>query len=162
MTGAEVSALLGLAPLPLEGGMWVGTWADDHGSGIYYLLQPGDFSALHRLDATELWHHYAGDPVEMLLLEPEGGVRGHVLGDDLAEGQRPCVVVKAGVWMGARTAGAWSLVGATMAPPYRDEGFELGEAAELMDRYPDAADRIPRYVRASPVFGTSSAERSTQ
>jgi hypothetical protein len=34
-----------------------------------------------------------------------------------------------------------------MAPPYREEGFELGEAAELMDRYPAAADRIPRYVR---------------
>ncbi|MCY4371444.1 MAG: cupin domain-containing protein [bacterium] len=147
MTGAEVVALLGLLPLPEEGGMWARTWQDEHGSGIYYLLQPGDFSALHRLDAAELWHHYAGDPVEMLLLEPEGGMQAPVLGDDLAAGERPCVAVRAGVWMGARTAGAWSLVGATMAPPYREEGFELGEAVELMGRYPAAADRIPGYVR---------------
>ena len=147
MTGAEVAALLGLSPLPLEGGKWARTWKDEHASGIYYLLQPGDFSALHRLDASELWHHYAGDPVQMLLLEPEGGVRAPVLGDDLAAGQRPCVAVRAGVWMGARTEGDWSLVGATMAPPYREEGFELGHAAELMDRYPAAADRIRHYVR---------------
>lgn len=147
MTGAEVTALLGLSPLPAEGGMWARIWADEHGSGIYYLLQPGDFSALHRLDATELWHHYAGDPVEMLLLEPEGGVESPVLGDDLAAGQRPCVAVRAGVWMGARTVGDWSLVGATMAPPYREQGFELGRAAELKQWYPAAADRIRHYVR---------------
>lgn len=147
MTGAEVVALLGLSPLPVEGGMWARTWKDEHGSGIYYLLQPGDFSALHRLDAPELWHHYAGDPVEMLLLEPEGGVHAPVLGDDLTAGQRPCVVVRAGVWMGARTAGDWSLVGATMAPPYREQGFELGKATELELRYPRAADSIRHYVR---------------
>lgn len=147
MTGAEVVALLGLSPLPVEGGMWARTWKDEHGSGIYYLLQPDDFSALHRLDAPELWHHYAGDPVEMLLLEPEGGVYAPVLGDDLAAGQRPCVAVRAGVWMGARTAGDWSLVGATMAPPYREQGFELGKATELERWYPGAADSIRHYVR---------------
>ena len=147
MTGPEVVDLLGLSPLPGEGGMWARTWKDEHGSGIYYLMQPGDFSALHCLDGPELWHHYAGDPVEMLLLEPKGGVQHPVLGDELAAGQRPCVAVPAGVWMGARTLDAWSLVGTTMAPPYREEGFELGIAAELMDRYPAAADRIPGYVR---------------
>lgn len=147
MTGSEVVDILGLSPLPVEGGMWARTWKDEHGSGIYYLLQPGDFSALHRLDAPELWHHYAGDPVQMLLLEPEGRVRAPVLGDDLAAGQRPCVAVRTGVWMGARTAGDWSLVGATMAPPYREEGFELGEAADLVNRYPAAADQIRHYVR---------------
>ncbi len=147
MTAAEVIAQLNLAPLPVEGGMWARTWKDEHGSGIYYLLRPGDFSALHRLDSPELWHHYVGDPVQMLLLEAEGGVQEPVLGGDLAAGQRPCVPVGAGVWMGARTLGEWSLVGATMAPPYREEGFELGKASELVRRYPTAADRIPRYAK---------------
>ena len=147
MTGSEVAGLLGLSPMPVEGGMWAQTWKDDHGTGIYYLLQPGDFSAMHRLEGTELWHHYAGDPVRMLLLEPEGGVVHPVLGDGLAGGQRPCVVVQPGVWMGARTTGAWSLVGTTMAPPYSKEGFELGRADELVARYPAAAAHISRYVR---------------
>lgn len=147
MTGPEVAALLGLSPMPVEGGMWARTWKDGHGTGIYYLVQPDDFSALHRLDGPEMWHHYAGAPVEMLLLEPEGGVRRPVLGDDLASGQRPCVVVRAGVWMGARTTGDWSLMGTTMAPPYREEGFELGRAGDLADRYPSARADIARYVR---------------
>lgn len=154
MTAAEVIALLRLSPLPVEGGMWARIWRDEHGSGIYYLLRPDDFSALHRLDAPELWHHYAGDPVKMLLLDAEGGVQDPVLGDDLGARQRPCVAVPAGVWMGARTLGDWSLVGATMAPPYREEGFELGETADLIRRYPAAADRISRYVRTGPVPGT--------
>ena len=147
MTGAEVAELLSLAPLPEEGGMWARTWLDDHGSGIYYLLQPEDFSALHRLDGPELWHHYAGDPVEMLLLEPGGRISRPVLGDHLAAGQRPCVAVRAGVWMGARTNGTWSLVGTTMAPPYHDDGFEMGRSVDLVDRYRSAAADIARYVR---------------
>lgn len=147
MTGAEVAELLGLAPLPSEGGMWGRTWRDENGSAIYYLIQPDDFSALHRLDGPELWHHYAGDPVEMLLLDPDGGVRRPLLGDDLAAGERPFVAVPGGVWMGAGTTGDWSLVGATMAPPYREEGFELGSFAELVALYPDAADLIARYAR---------------
>ena len=147
MTGSEVAKLLRLSPLPVEGGMWAQTWKDDHGTGIYYLLRPNDFSAMHRLGGPELWHHYCGAPVEMLLLEPEGGVRRPVLGDDLASGQRPCVPVRAGVWMGARTAGEWSLVGTTMAPPFQDEGFELGRAGNLAERYPSAVADIARYVR---------------
>ena len=127
--------------------MWARTWRDENGTAIYYLMQPDDFSALHRLDGPELWHHYAGDPVEMLLLEPDGVVRRPLLGDDLAAGERPFVAVPGGVWMGAMTTGDWSLVGATMAPPYREEGFELGCYAELVALYPDAADSIALYVR---------------
>ena len=147
MTGPEVAELLGLAPLPSEGAMWARTWRDENGTAIYYLMQPDDFSALHRLDGPELWHHYAGHPVEMLLLDPDGGVRRPLLGDDLAAGERPFVAVPGGVWMGAGTTGDWSLVGATMAPPYREEGFELGSFAELVALYPDAADHIARYAR---------------
>ncbi len=127
--------------------MWAQTWRDESGTAIYYLMQPGDFSALHRLDGPELWHHYAGHPVEVLLLEPEGGVGRLLLGDDLAAGERPFVAVPGGVWMGAATTGDWSLVGTTMAPPYREEGFELGSFAELVDLYPDAAALIARCVR---------------
>ena len=72
MTGPEVAALLGLEPLPHEGGMWAQTWIDDLSTAIYFLLQPGDFSAMHRLDGPEIWHHYAGDPVRLVLLHDDG------------------------------------------------------------------------------------------
>ncbi len=147
MRTSDVIELLGLESLPAEGGYFAETWRDAHGSAIYYLVVPGDFSAMHRVDAAELWHHYAGAAVEMLLLHPDGGVTTPVLGKDLEGGQRPCVTVPAGVWMGASTSGAWALMGTTMAPPYHEEGFELGNLEELTAQYPTAAEAIARLVR---------------
>ena len=108
---------------------------------------PGDFSAMHRVDAAELWHYHAGAAVEMLLLHSDGAVETPMLGNELVAGQRPCVTVPAGTWMGACTTGEWSLMGTTMAPPYHEEGFELGDAAELIARYPSASEAISRLVR---------------
>ncbi|MCB0993960.1 MAG: cupin domain-containing protein [Acidimicrobiales bacterium] len=143
----SVIELLGLEPLPHEGGMWCQTWKDDHSTAIYYLLRPGDFSALHRLLAPELYHHYAGAPVELVMVLEDGTVDRVVLGDDLAAGQRPMAVVGPGIWQGSRTLGSWSLVGTTMAPPYTDEGFELGDADALLAAHPAAAEVIRCYTR---------------
>jgi len=147
MNADQVISLLGLEPLPAEGGMWTRIWLDDHGSAIYFLMRPGDFSAMHRLDAPEIWHHYLGAPASMLLLHPGGSVDQPVLGKALQEGQRPCVTVPAGVWMGASTTGDWSLVGATMAPPWHPGRFVLGDRADLIGQYPPAACRIEELTR---------------
>ena len=151
MNADEIITFLGLDPLPSEGGMWTQIWLDDHGSAIYFLMRPGDFSAMHRLDAPEIWHHYLGAPASMLLLHPDGSVNRPILGKELAEGQRPCVAVPAGVWMGASTLGDWSLVGTTMAPAWNPDGFELGDGAHLADRYPEAGTRICELARDHPL-----------
>jgi hypothetical protein len=148
MTSDEIIALLGLEPHPDEGGMWAQTWLDEHGSGIYFLIRPDDFSAMHRLSSPEIWHHYLGDPVSMLLLQPGGAVEHPVLGKDLTNRQRPCLPVPGGVWMGASTLGEWSLVGTTMAPAWSPDGFELGDRSSLTARYPQAAHRIAQLTRA--------------
>lgn len=151
LTGDVVADLLGLVPLPREGGMWAQTWLDEDGSGIYFLMTPGSFSALHRLDRPELWHHYAGAPVNMLLLGPDPGrTSTFLLGDDLVAGQRPFYGVAPGVWMGARSAGDWSLVGTTMAPPYHEDGFELGVRDELAELFPNATEAIYSYLPRKP------------
>lgn len=147
MNADEVIAVLGLEPLPSEGGMWTRIWLDDHGSAIYFLMRPGDFSAMHRLDAPEIWHHYLGAPAGMLLLHPDGSVDQPLLGKDLQVGQRPCQTVPAGVWMGASTMGDWSLVGATMAPAWHPDRFELGDRTQLISQYPQAAPRIESLTR---------------
>lgn len=147
MSPDEVIRLLGLEPLPEEGGMWTRAWMDEHGSAIYFLMQPGDFSAMHRLDSAEIWHHYLGAPAGMLLLGPGGSVDRPVLGKDLAGGQRPCIPVPAGVWMGASTRGDWTLVGATMAPAWNPGGFRLGDRSALVARYPRASGRIRELTR---------------
>jgi predicted cupin superfamily sugar epimerase len=121
---------LGLQPHP-EGGWYAETWrgaADASGrptgTAIVFLLRTGEVSHWHRLDAPEDWHFHGGDPVEMRIHQG-AATETHLLGFDLQAGQRPQVIVRAGAWQTARSTGAWSLVGCTMAPGFSFEGFEL-------------------------------------
>ncbi len=143
----EIIEELGLEPLTAEGGQWTVAWRDEGLTSIYYLVRPGDFSAMHRLSVTEVWHHYGGAPTRMLLLDEDGSIERPVLGPDLAAGQRPLVGVPAGVWMGAATDGAWSLLGTTLTPPWDDSFFTLGRRDELVARFPDAAEEIDALTR---------------
>jgi predicted cupin superfamily sugar epimerase len=126
---ALVVERLGLQPHP-EGGWYAETFRDvatdasgrARSTAIFYLLGAGDVSARHRVDAVEVWHHYAGDALE-LTIEDER----HVLGDDLAAGEHPQVVVPAGAWQSARPLGEWALVGCTVAPGFEFVGFELAD-----------------------------------
>jgi uncharacterized protein len=145
--GERMAALLGLEPLPDEGGLFRRTHIDAHSSAIYYLLIAPDFSALHRLGATETYHWYAGAPLRLLLLGADGRAGEVVLGPDVAAGQRPQVVVPAGTWQGSSPAAEWSLVGTTTAPPFDWAHFELGRRDELTARFPAAIDRIIELTR---------------
>jgi predicted cupin superfamily sugar epimerase len=145
--GERVAALLGLEPLPDEGGLFRRTHIDAHSSAIYFLLISPDFSAMHRLTATETYHWYAGAPLRLLLLGGDGQVSEPALGPDVAAGQRPQIVVPAGTWQGSSSTGEWTLVGTTTAPPFDWEGFELGERAALAAGYPAAAERIAALTR---------------
>ncbi|MEV5437200.1 cupin domain-containing protein [Streptomyces sp. NPDC052682] len=156
MTPEDLIAHYGLEPIPQEGGLFRQTWAGParpdgrpEGTAIVALLTAGDFSALHRLPSDEIWHFHLGDPLQLLLLAPDGTSRTAVLGPDVLAGQDVQIVVPAGTWMGARVVagGAWTLFGCTMAPGFTYEGYEHGGAAELTARYPQCADRIRELSR---------------
>lgn len=126
MTAAEIIALLDLVPHP-EGGWYRQTFRDTAGpeargasTAIYFLLEAGQESRWHRVDAAEVWHHYAGAPLLLSIGSDE-----HRLGADLAAGERPQAVVPIGVWQKARSLGAWTLVGCTVAPGFDFAGFEM-------------------------------------
>lgn len=133
MNADEVIALLGLEAHP-EGGAFTRTYvhpethADgrSYGSAIYYLLQPDRGAARHRIDADEMWHHYAGATVELIIEAGELEERT-LLGDDLLSGARPQVLVPARAWQRARTLGEWSLVGCTVTPAFDANAFEMQE-----------------------------------
>jgi uncharacterized protein len=130
-----VIAALRLRPHP-EGGWYAETWRDEApaggrpaGSAIYFLLRAGEASRWHRIDAAEIWHHYAGAPLELrIALEGDGRhaltdvVR---LGPDIARGERPQAVVPGNAWQTARSLGSWTLVGCTVAPAFELAGFDL-------------------------------------
>jgi predicted cupin superfamily sugar epimerase len=103
---------------------------------------------MHRLPGVEVFHHYAGAPARMLLLHADGSVDQPVLGPDLEARQRPQAIVPGGTWQGCETLGDWSLLGATMAPGYRDADFRVSPAAPLVTGWPSAADRIARLTRS--------------
>ncbi|GGP71349.1 cupin domain-containing protein [Saccharothrix coeruleofusca] len=143
----EVIARLGLVELPVEGGHFAQSYRSEQVSAIYYLLRSPEFSGLHRLDHVEIYAHHAGAPLRMLLLHPSGEVEEPVLGPDLAQGQRPQVVVPAGVWQASAPEGEWSLVGTVVVPPYTDDVVTFGAADELAAAYPSHADLIRRLSR---------------
>lgn len=96
-------------------------------TAIYYLLEGGDRSHWHRIDGAEIWHYYAGAPLE-LRLSPNGkGKTTHTLGTDFATGQRPQIVVPIGHWQSAKSLGDWTLCGCTVAPGFEFSGFEMAQ-----------------------------------
>jgi predicted cupin superfamily sugar epimerase len=127
MDADAVIALLELVPHP-EGGLYRQTWADAAGTAIYFLLRD-ERSAWHRVHGrAEIWHFYAGAPVELTVSErspDDDTTQIALLGIDLGAAQRPQAVVPAGSWQCARTFGEWSLVGCTVAPPFSFDAFEL-------------------------------------
>lgn len=143
LTGQRVAEVLRLAPHPEEGGQFAETFRDQASTAIYYLLSRGEISPMHRLGTrAEVFHHYAGAPMQMLHLHPDGSHDEPVLGPDLAAGQRPQIVIPAGVWQGASPLGDWSLVGCTVAPPFEFADFAHGDRDELIAGWPDTEARI--------------------
>lgn len=130
MTAAEIVALLKLAPHP-EGGWYRQTFLDPApgdraaSTAIYYLLDAGQRSHWHRVDAAEAWHFYLGAPLELSISRDGRTSETLLLGPDLAAGQHPQIVVPRMAWQSAVTTGAFTLAGCTVAPGFRFEGFEM-------------------------------------
>lgn len=128
----EIVRLLDLKPHP-EGGHFRETFRDpgtdaagrSFGTAIYYLLEAGEVSEWHRVNAAEIWHYYAGAPL-VLTISPNGhDASAHHLGPVLTTGQRPQIVVPKGHWQSATSLGAWTLVGCTVSPGFEFAGFEM-------------------------------------
>ena len=130
LSAAAVVAALHLLPHP-EGGHYRETWRDapadgarGAGTSILFLLAAGERSHWHRVDAAEAWHWQAGAALRLRVAAGEG-VAEHRLGPDLTAGETPFGLVPPDAWQAARSTGAWSLVGCTVSPGFRFEGFEL-------------------------------------
>lgn len=131
LTAEEIIERLGLSPHP-EGGYFCETFRDPKtndgrsvGTAIYFLLKEGEVSRWHQVDAAEIWHHYAGDPLELGMAEGENEAQVMILGPDLKAGHQPQLVVPAGWWQQARSLGKWTLVGCTVSPAFEFEGFQM-------------------------------------
>lgn len=169
LTADAVIAHLDLEPLPLEGGFFRVSYRSTAclsdgsplASAIYFLLTPEGFSALHQLTSDELWHAYAGDPVEHLTLDPATGHGSrHLLHHGLSPGSQPQLTVRAGHWQGARLVpgGHWALFGCTVSPGWTGACFSLGDRAHLHEQFPAWRELITALSRpgAAPTLAPDS------
>lgn len=150
---------LGLLPHP-EGGYYLETYRSETAiqvagfngkrsaaTGIYYLLESGDFSALHRIKSDETWHFYAGDPLKVVEITPKGEEIETIIGNQLDQGQLPQYTVKAGNWFGSRSIGTYSLVGCTVYPGFDFQDFEMADRGELLGQFPNLAPTLTDFTR---------------
>lgn len=162
MTADQVKHLLKLEPHPREGGFYIRTYESNEfldasvfaekrysrqrhtSTAIYYLLEPGTFSEMHRLRSDEIFHFYAGDAVEMLQLYADGTGASIRIGNQLEKGERPQVLVPRGIWQGSRLVegGNWALLGCTVSPGFDFDDYEAGDRTLLCSQWPQYVSDI--------------------
>ncbi len=163
MTAEELIDILGLKPLPMEGGYFRETYrSQDTISGealpdryseskslctaIYYLLTPDTCSKIHRLPTDEIFHFYLGDPVYLLQLWPDGTSKSITLGTEIHKGQQVQLIVPHGVWQGSflLEGGKFALMGTTVSPGFDFSDYESADRDELTRRFPEDAELIEK------------------
>jgi len=132
-----------------EGGHFRETYRTAESTAIYFLLAAGEFSAFHLLrNSDEMWHHYAGDPVELHTISPDGAYRVEWLGPGIEREERPQVLVPKGSLQAAVVRGSrWALCGCTVTPAFTFSDFEMPPRAELLVLFPQHAEAIERLTR---------------
>ena len=115
-------------------------------TAIYFLLKGSQCSALHRLRADEVWHHYAGSSLTLHQIHPDGRLIQIRLGKPGVRGGVPLVVVPAGCWFGATVDDqhSYTLAGCTVSPGFTMEDFELGDRVALVEQFPQHEALIMR------------------
>lgn len=119
------------------------------GTFIYFLLADGQFSAFHRVrSADEIWHLYAGGPLELHVIDGEDRYTRHALTTDVELGE-PAAVVAAGCWQAARLApgSGWAFCGCTVSPGFEFSDFEMPPADLLLDLHPQHESIIRALTR---------------
>ena len=156
----ELAALWGMTTMPTENVHFTQSYVDPKVgrdgkalcSAIVALLvdDPTVFSDMHRMPTDELWHFYLGDPIELLLLHPDGSDELLILGHDVLGGQRVQALAPAGAYMGARLrpGGEYGVYGNTMAPGFELGDFEGASAGQLIARWPRRAELIRALTRS--------------
>lgn len=171
MTAESIIRHFNMQPLPDEGGYFAVTFTADEqvapealperygnarnlGGAILFLETPEQFSAIHRLPTDELYYHHLGDPVEMLVLAPDGTGWTTVLGTDLEAGERPQVLAPRNHFHGSRPlpdgVHGFSLMSTSMAPGFDPADPEFPTRADLLARYPEYGEMVTALTRVGP------------
>ncbi|GAB4269334.1 MAG: cupin domain-containing protein [Candidatus Rifleibacteriota bacterium] len=118
-------------------------------TSIYFMLEPGDVSSLHRLKSDEIWYFHAGSSLSIHIIFPDGRYEKLCLGPDIESGQSYQQIVPAGCWFGAtvNSENEPSLVGCAVAPGFDFADFEMAEKEKMLRDFPQHKDLIEMLCR---------------
>lgn len=118
-------------------------------TGIYFLIEKGNFSALHKIKSDETWHFYYGDALEVIEIDEQGNLIVTKIGSNLSNGETFQYTVKANTWFGSRVSegGSFSLVGCTVYPGFDFIDFELADRNILINTFPHLKNLITELTR---------------
>ncbi|MBN2079348.1 MAG: cupin domain-containing protein, partial [Spirochaetes bacterium] len=116
----------------------------NYATSIYYLLESGVPSRIHRLKSDEILVFHDGSPLEVVMIDGAGVVSRHLLGLRFERGEVPQAVIPAGIWFGARVADerSFTLIGCVVAPGFVYPDLEMPGKEELMELFPEHGEII--------------------
>jgi uncharacterized protein len=104
---------------------------------------------MHRIRSDQLYHHYLGEPLEVLMLYQNGTGEVVTVGSDLGAGQRPQLFLPGGTFHTSRLAAeaSYALLASTEWPGVERPDVEHADIEALMDSYPDFRDEIHAFTK---------------
>ena len=120
-----------------------------YGSALYFLVAPDAQIVMHRIRSDQLYHHYMGDPLEVLMLYPDGTGGVASVGSDLAGGERPQLFVPGGTFHTSRLAAgdsSYALLASTEWPGVEPPDVEHGNIEELLASFPEMDAQIRAFT----------------
>lgn len=118
------------------------------GDVYYFLVTPAARVRLHRIRSDQMYHHYLGSPLEVLLLDEGGQCSVRVVGSNLAAGERPQLFLPANTFHAARVVwgGEFSLLGTSVWLRAEPADVELGDVDSLAASYPVIAKQLRDFL----------------
>lgn len=120
-----------------------------YSTAIFFMLTSDMFSAFHRIEQDELWHFHQGSAIELHTISESGEHTKHIIGNDIANGEKPQLVVPGKYWFAAKVIqqNAHSLVSCTVAPGFDFRDFVLPSRLELVNLFPQHELVIQEFTR---------------
>jgi predicted cupin superfamily sugar epimerase len=164
LTAEEIKTMLGLephptcgfvaetyrSPLEIPASALPEAYGGDrpYGSALYFLVTPDAQIVMHRIRSDQLYHHYLGDSLEVLLLYPGGTGEVVTVGSDLGAGERPQLFLPGGTFHTSRLAAGvgYALLASTEWPGVEPPDVEHGNIEALMEAYPSMREEIGAFT----------------